>query len=354
MMYDTLYKQDSTGRLRFWTMEREGSRYRMISGLIDGNPVTSGWTQATAASQDTDEAQAIFEVTAKFKHQLDREYHDTIDTVGTPKFFEPMLAKTYSGWVGSCYSQAKLDGMRCIARVEGLFTRQGQPILSMPHVIEALAPLFEADPDLVFDGEGYCHALKDDFGAIMSIARKKKPTAEQLEVARTSIQFHIYDLPSHPGNFGERFAALAAMIDPRHPAIELVATDKVETEEHLDAIYGQVLEAGYEGQMIRLDAPYEQKRSKSLLKRKEFVSDEFECVSIEAGNGNWSGLAKKVTCRLPDGRTFGAGIKGNAARAAELLKENHSIVTVRYFQLSPDGIPRFPVVTDFHGEARVD
>ena len=351
----TLYKLDSTGRLRTWKMQLASSgSYRTLAGLADGKQAESGWTVPVAKSCPDMARQGEFEVRSQYKHQLDREYHPTAETVATPNFFEPMLAKKYEGWAGPCYSQGKLDGMRCIARAEGLFTRQGQPIASMPHIMEALQPLFDADPDLVLDGEGYCHALKDDFGAIMSIARKKSPTAKQLEFARTSIQFHIYDLPSHPGNFGERFDALVQLIDPMHPAIELVATDKVETEEQLDAIYGQLLEAGYEGQMIRLDAPYEQKRSKNLLKRKTFLSDEFECVAIEQGNGNWSGLAKRVTCRLPDGRTFGAGIKGNATRAAELLNEDHKVVTVRFFQYSPDGIPRFPVVTDFHGRGRVD
>jgi DNA ligase-1 len=237
MLYDILYKQDSTGRLRSWQMEREGSKYRTISGLVDGNPVTSGWTQATAASQDTDEAQAIFEVEAKYRHQLDREYHETIDTVGIPNFFEPMLAKGYSTFPGKCWSQAKFDGLRCIARAEGLFTRQGQPINSMPHVIEVLAPLFQQDPDLVLDGEAYAHSLKDDFGAIMSIARKKNPTPAQIEIARTSIQMHVYDLPSHRAGFGARFELLSKLIDPNQPGIELAATDLVRDEAHLDELW---------------------------------------------------------------------------------------------------------------------
>ena len=105
--------------------------------------------------------------------------------------------------------------------------------------------------------------------------------------------------------------------------------------------------------MVRLDEPYEQKRSKYLLKRKEFQSEEFPIVAIEAGLGNWAGVAKKVTCRLPDGRTFGAGIRGTKERAAVLLTETWETATVRYFALTPDGIPRFPVVTAFHNGVRL-
>ena len=82
------------------------------------------------------------------------------------------------------------------------------------------------------------------------------------------------------------------------------------------------------------------------------TDEEFEVVAIEEGQGNWAGVAKRVTCRLPDGRTFGAGIKGSRDRGIELLNETHHIVTIKYFQLTPDGIPRFGVATKFHGEKR--
>jgi DNA ligase 1 len=371
-LYPKLYKKDSAGRLRFWQMELDGDRYRTISGLVDGNPVESGWTTAVPASQPNGPQQAMFEVNAKYRHQLDREYHETPDTVDTPNFFEPMLAQKFKSWSGPCWSQPKLDGIRCIARAEGLFSRQGQPITAVPHIEEALAPIFARDPDAVLDGELYNHELADDFGEISSIVRKKKPSAEDLAKARQHMQYHVYDMPSVDGDFRARMIAAhhtvfgndalpkesleapgGGVIYLEHQAmIRMVDTRFCEDADELDDLYGNYLNAGYEGQMIRLAGPYEQKRSKLLLKRKEFTDQEFECVEILPGNGNWAGLAKRVTCRLPDGRTFGAGIKGNASRAAELLNETHKVVTVQYFQLSPDGIPRFPVATKFHGAER--
>jgi DNA ligase-1 len=104
--------------------------------------------------------------------------------------------------------------------------------------------------------------------------------------------------------------------------------------------------------MHRLDAPYEQKRSKTLRKRKEFQDEEFKVIRIEEGLGNWSGMAKRVVCQLPDGREFGAGIKGGMERARELLNETHHVATIQFFAYTPDGVPRFPVATKFHGEAR--
>jgi DNA ligase-1 len=135
-------------------------------------------------------------------------------------------------------------------------------------------------------------------------------------------------------------------------AVVLVPTERVHQPDLVDYLYGLWLEQGYEGQMVRLPGTYEQKRSKLLLKRKEFQDAEFEVVEIQEGQGNWAGVAKAVQCRLPDGRLFGAGIRGTRERAAELLHETHKVVTVRFFALTPDGIPRFPVVTKFHGAER--
>ncbi len=107
--------------------------------------------------------------------------------------------------------------------------------------------------------------------------------------------------------------------------------------------------------MIRLDTPYEAgKRSKNLLKRKEFMDDEFQLVRIEEGNGNWQGYAKRAVIRLPDGRECGAGIKGNQDFTRQLLADasRYTHAMVRYFTLTPDGVPRFPVVVDWHEGAR--
>ena len=354
--YDTIYKRDSGGRLRVWRMERDGSRYRTVSGLADGKLAETGWTQARAASQPTDEAQAEFEIKAAYENKLTREYHRTIEaTAGGAHFFKPMLAKEFAGWQGECAAQPKLDGIRCIATKTGLFSRQGKPITAVPHIHAQLAPLFQNFPGLILDGELYNHDLKDDFNTIVSIVRKKDPSVEELELAEARVQYHVYDVPSDPNpHIWGKMTELHELVTEHNlgGAIELVETVSVGSPTFLDELYGRWLEAGYEGQMVRLPGKYEQKRSKLLLKRKEFQDEEFECVSIEAGNGNWAGLAKRVSCRLPDGRVFGAGIRGSSNRAAALLNETHNVVTVRFQNYSPDGVPRFPVVTKFHGAER--
>lgn len=365
MIKETLYKLDSTGRLRTWRMELEEAtgRYRTLSGLKGGKEAVSEWTTPVPKSKPTAAEQGRFEVDAQYKHQLDREYHSSEETVGTAKMIEPMLAKTYDKWPGPGFAQPKLDGIRCIATKDGLFSRQGQPIIAVPHIHEALKPLFVNDPQLTLDGELYNHDFREDFGKISSIVRKKNPTPEQLETARRLMQYHVYDLVEPQHSFEIRLHRLGEIFAENIDGVRLVPTTRVATAEEADQAYGDAVSAGYEGGMYRLDARYELgRRSKNLLKRKEFITEEFPLLAIEEGSGNWSGAAKRITLRnthntKPPFDTFGAGIRGSFEEGQALLKEtitDKSTATVRYFMLSPDGVPRFPVVVDIQLEGRND
>jgi ATP-dependent DNA ligase len=109
--------------------------------------------------------------------------------------------------------------------------------------------------------------------------------------------------------------------------------------------------------MIRKNTVYEQnKRSKSLIKRKEFLTDEFPVVAVEEGKGNWSGHIKRFILALPGGTQFGAGVRGTQETMATMFesKEVPSWATLRYFTPTPDGIPRFPVVIDWGTGKRED
>ena len=46
MKYPDLYTRDSLGNVRVWHMEQDDDKYRTISGLLEGEKVTSEWTVA--------------------------------------------------------------------------------------------------------------------------------------------------------------------------------------------------------------------------------------------------------------------------------------------------------------------
>lgn len=371
-LFDTLYKIDTKGKMRVWAMEQNGSRYRTLAGIQYGSIVESGWTQTEAtnvgrANERDPVAQATFEIEAEYKKNLDRDYHKTPEGAeGGAHFFEPMLAQKYEPHKFTPgYGQPKLDGIRCIVRKDGarpfMFSREGKPFFGAPHVIEELKPLFEANPELVLDGELYNHELKDDFNKIVSIVKKQKPNAEQLAESARLVQYHVYDMPSVKENFWKRHLALKALFDLYEcGVIRLVETRSMGTTMDFDDLHAKWLVDGYEGSMWRDDKPYEQKRSKTLRKRKDFIDEEFPVSKIMEGNGNWAGCAKAVEFIMPDdkrdenGDRPKAGVKGTQEFARELLanadkyNDGKGTVTVRYFMLTPAGIPRFGVAVAFY------
>jgi DNA ligase 1 len=344
-----IYKRDSLGRVRVWKYEVQDDKWRVHTGILGGKTAASEWTTCQPRSQPTAEAQALFEGEAEMRKKLSVDYRARLDDVDVARasVIKPMLAEKYEAFPGFCYSQPKLDGIRCIATKDGLWTRTGKEIVSCRHVREALEPHFQRHPSLILDGELYNHELRDNFNEIVSVVRKSKPSKIDEAFAETMIQYHIYDVPSIERAFGERQLVLTLMQTSK--TIVRVPTQLAVEEESLDDYYADYLAQGYEGQMVRLDARYEQKRSKSLLKRKEFQDAEFKLLRVEEGTGNWSGYAKRAVFALPDGREFGAGVKGDQAFCRNLLGDHERFThgTVRYFALTPDGVPRFPVAVDF-------
>ncbi len=352
-----IFKRDSAGKIRVWAAEVDGAnaRWRTMAGIHGGTIVTSDWTTTTGKQGRNDSEQAHTEAHAERTKKLAREYRDSINDLGKDdQPFKPMLAHKFEGWTGPVFSQPKLDGIRCIVTAKGMFSREGKPIVSCPHVVGILEHIFRKHPDLVLDGELYNHELHDDFNSIVSAVKRTKPTEEDLTLSARMVQYHVYDMPSLEKPFGHRFIALGDLFGEKLGPIHRVQTDYCVNEEKLNLAYERYLAAGYEGQMVRANERYENKRSKTLLKRKEFQDHEYPVVAIEEGNGNWSGYAKRAVLQLPDGREFGAGISGTQAEMKALLHGSlPQTATVRFFALTPDGIPRFPVAKVFHHGERL-
>ena len=92
------------------------------------------------------------------------------------------------------------------------------------------------------------------------------------------------------------------------------------------------------------------KRSKTLLKHKSFMDEEYTILDICEGEGNRTGTAGYMVFETADGKPFKSNVKGTWEETAEILKSKKKLIgkqaTIKYFNLTPDGIPRFPFVTN--------
>ncbi len=370
--YATLYKKDNTGKVRTWFMEQDKNLYRVISGIKDSpNSITSMWTIAHGknegkANATDDVQQAAKEIAAHYEKKVKEGYTYKLEEIEAAKaaLISPMLAHDYmkhkEKLTFPLYCQPKLDGIRCIARADGLWTRTGERIVSCPHIHEALTPFFELHTGLVLDGELYNHHLKDDFNQIASLVRKQSGDPAR---TRDIIQYHIYDVPSDAAPFSKRkdflFNSIYCMLSASSAEfIKLIDTVPVSTQADMDDYYGRLISLGYEGQMIRIpDSLYEQKRSKNLLKRKEFQDEEFSIIDVVEGKGNRSGMAGALLFKTAEGKEFTANIIGGFELYKKLFHQKDEYVgkmaTVKFFQMTPDGIPRFPVVKTIHEQAKI-
>ena len=370
MIHDKLYKLDSKGKLRVYFIEQENDKYRMITGLAAGKQTKSKWTVSEPknvgrSNQTTAEEQSGLEIAAKYTKKKASGYFTTIEEAeDNPKglFFEPMTADTWEK-VAKKYkvfpmiADPKLDGMRMtIDSKLHPISRKGKDILTVPHIIIELEEFFKLYPDVILDGELYNHEYKEDFNTLMSIARQIKPTEEDLILAEKNLEFHIYDVyfKNSPNKIAlNRKHILKSYEELKNlQYVKVVNSVIVDNQAALDIIKEQNLLDGYEGTMTRgPQSIYENKRSRWLLKHKDFITEEFIILDIIEGKGNRSGMAGNIVIDYK-GNNVDPGIRGDFSYFKDLLinKDTYigKLATIRHFGETPDGSLRFPVCIDIN------
>ena len=231
---------------------------------------------------------------------------------------KPMLAYPVSDkpidYTKPVFMQPKLDGVRCVIQygdVRGrgpevkAYSRTGKEWKNIDHILQGLAPFFQANPNIILDGELYNHDLKDDFEQIISCVRKQKPTDEHRALSRELVQFHCYDVIDDLVTFSNRSQWLKNNLNDTH-CVKVVQT-LVNVGNHDQAkIHHQVyLKQGYEGSILRLNTEYQCKRSHSLRKFKDFHDAEAEITGWVEGKGKRIGTIGKFTAVDSEGNAFG-------------------------------------------------
>ena len=365
----TLYKAHTSGAVGSWSVSVTGTSdfAKMVVASkkkLDGKAVetpteyTKG-KNAGRANETTPLEQAILEAKSKVKLKLDKGYVEEIPKAGsvatnTLGFIQPMTAHPAEKVKAVMFPlgvQPKLDGHRCLAGVKDgiviLYSRQGKAI-NLPHIQKELQALYNKGQwsGRVIDGELYLHG--EVLQSISSLIKKLKPESEQLH-------YHVYDMDMDKC-YRDRYQALKALETVAENCDikshwSILRTTVADTQEQVDALHAKHLSEGYEGSMLRqFDMPYESgKRSKSLLKKKDFKDDEFTIIGVSKGKPNIRlGLEVGIyECQTKDGKTFTVTAPGNAQERHEHAQYGHENIgrslTVKYFNYTPDGVPYLPV-----------
>lgn len=349
-----LYKKDSKGKIRVWDIfvgEKDGvPYYSVMHGQQDGQMQYShvdvtdgkniGRANATTATQ-----QCLAEAKALYEKQMSRKgYTETIpDEV--PAL--PMLAHKYKDFAHKIIFPAavscKIDGLRLIVSIKNgevtTASRTGKPLLGLSHITDELLKLGQ---DVVVDGELYSDL--HSFEEIVSIVRKKN----SLDPRMKDIYFYAFDL-INDDNYHQRVIGLDNIIVGLKKT-RIVPWFLVKDEKSIYSHHEKFVKDGYEGTMVRnLESKYQpNKRSYDLLKLKNFDDSEFEIIGWKTGKGKFANIPifELVT---KDKKTFEATPKGNEELRSEYLKNADSYIglqaTIRFFEYTSDGIPRFPILT---------
>lgn len=299
------------------------------------------------------------------------------------KYF-PMLAHTFepanatatatkkNNIVFPCFVQPKLDGLRCIMYRDPVTSdlhcqsRTGSYFETMDHIKTSLAPVFAKHPNTIFDGELYTTEIP--FEELAGLIKKKKLTPSDKD-RLCAIEYHIYDIVDETKSFEERHAmirkifaqnAASKMASPHAHApdsnhlpqfIRLVPTTEAKTPADFKALFGEFIETGYEGIMLRNKKGMYRcnYRSHDLQKYKEFLEDEFSIVGFTQGDGRDKGTIIWI-CVTKEGKEFSVRPRGTMEHRRKLFQTGEKYVgkklTIIYQELTEEGKPRFPVGKD--------
>jgi len=266
--------------------------------------------------------------------------------------FKVMLAHPYGkkDFDKDSFVQPKLDGIRCYITKDGAFSRNHKEFKTVDHIKDAFKPLFETHPNIVVDGELYNHQFKRNFNKIISLVKKQKPTKGELKEAVKYIQFHWYDYYSDVHNYPFRIRnenIKSKIEDLRARHIVEVTTYEVAHIETAKLAHEDFLKQGYEGSIIRLNKPYEQKRSYNLQKFKDFQDSEATITGWVEGQGKRIGTIGKFLARDAEGNEFGMPVMAHYKTMEKMYDIADwyigKVATFTYFQRTPSGSYRHPL-----------
>jgi ATP-dependent DNA ligase len=355
----TVYKKTSTGKIQQWRAWVEttatGFLMKVESGQTDGKLTeTAGQVIDEGKQKRSAQEQAIFEANSKLSKKRDEAYFDTIEAAQTQVKLLPMLAHSFTKRKHNinypAIVQRKFDGVRCLARLNSdgtvtLMSRKGKEFAHLNHIKTDVAAN-NSDTNLVIDGELYSDSLtfQELVGLVKRVTLKPGNDEQMLEVS-----LRVYDCVelNNEADFTSRYETITEVTTGAE-YLSLVENVRVSTESEIHAAQARFVEEGYEGAMVRnLTGAYAiGKRSANLQKVKTFLDGEYPIIGYTDGTGGETGCVI-WECQTPDGQSFRVRPRGTQEDRKVLFQNGSDYIgqqlTVRYQELTDDGVPRFPV-----------
>lgn len=367
MDFPLLYGKPSSGdKIKVWKLQvidnitqaiiRRTHGYEGYKETRSERIITEGKNKGRA-NETTYLEQAIKEAQSLYKKQTEAGYSASkiIDVLPLP-----MLAVDYNKRGSSINKefalQAKLDGIRMICYKKDItfYSRTGKLVTHITHINDEITRLFEKIPYAYLDGEFYSHDLP--FEVISGLFRKQKLTEKDKDTLK-ELSFYIFDCftPTNSDAFEIRYKTLEMsfkifnfkylkLVD----SLFIANDDTNNIKEIVKKQHNIFVSKGYEGIMIRnSNSEYQVgNRSKHLQKYKEFSDDEYIITNGMEAIGNDIGTVV-FSCITKDNIVFNVRPRGSREQRRKWLKDIENIkgkkLTVRYQELSENGVPRFPV-----------
>ena len=273
------------------------------------------------------------------------------------------------------WASEKWDGIRALWDGEKIISRGSG--LGNPKVYTYVPEWFLKilPPGIALDGEIWIgRGMFQSTGKLSNIKPGSSYTKKEIDDIWSGknsypVIFKVFDIPSHKGLFEQRMEFLKYVILDRQKCWEKTEYEnktiyplqfteqiKIHTMEQLVNLYTDLTSNGAEGIMLRAyNSPYEEKRSKYMLKYK--IKEDSECIvrGYLPGEGRLQGMLGALRCEMiKDGKlsgvysNIGTGFTDfqrkyyNVPSSSEHIPIG-AIISFSYMEMTDDGVPRHPV-----------
>jgi DNA ligase-1 len=246
----------------------------------------------------------------------------------------PMLAERYHDGIDPApyWVSEKYDGVR--ARWDGhALTLRGGGTIAAPDWFTVALPRTET-----LDGDLWMG--RRTFDRLSGLVRRNALD----DPAWRDVRYMVFDLPGASGTFTTRVERIRQITAAANsPWLQTAPQRRVANRAELQQWFDEVVNAGGEGLMLHhADAHWTPGRNSALLKHTPQLDDEARVIAHLPGKGRLQGMTGSLLVETPDGRQFRLG---SGLTDAQRLNPPAvgTLVTYRYRELTPKGMPRFPV-----------